>query len=83
MILTKADFQLFGFKHVIEYKQPVTLMLGKAIVARTFKFNSISELRKENWFRDQLFCQTPILLYKIKNDFNQNGICFRMFWLGE
>jgi hypothetical protein len=86
MILTKTDFEVFGFKHVIVYDQPVIILLGKAVVARLFKYDSITELKKHYWFKDQLFLQTPILLCKIKLKSNNNsnkGICFRMFWLGE
>ncbi len=77
MILTPRDFKAFGFKHVIEYDMPVIMVCGKAISAKTFRYEKLEDLKKEEWFKDSLALQSPILLCKLKD--NHPDLIFRMF----
>jgi hypothetical protein len=80
MILKKADFEQLGFKHVIEsMPTPVTIICGKEMAAKTFKYDTIEDMMQQDWFKDTLRIQGPIILYQ--SAFDMPGkFCFRMFW---
>jgi hypothetical protein len=80
MILKKADFEQLGFKHVIELNgHPVTVICGKEMCAKTFRYDTVEDMMKEEWFMDTLAIQGPIVLYE--SAFDMSGkFCFRMFW---
>jgi hypothetical protein len=81
MILTKQDFEKFGFEYVIEHPVPVSIIFGCPMVAKTFKYESIGKLKEEDWFKDTLVAQTPIVLCPMTID--GDDIRFRMFWVGD
>ena len=81
MILTKKDFKKFGFKYVIEHSVPVSIILGRSMVAKVFKYESIEKLKEEDWFKDTLVAQTPIILCPMTID--GDDVRFRMFYAGE
>lgn len=86
MILSKKDFEGFGFANVIDtIPTPVTIICGKEMVAKTFKYASIDELKKQEWFKYALICyNSPIVLYRLqKTADTEDGIIFRMFTLAK
>ena len=82
MILTKKDFEGFGFKYVIDtIPTPVTIICGKEMVARTYRYDSLEELQNLVWFIDALMCKnSPIVLYPLPETADKvDGVIFRMF----
>lgn len=83
MILKKEDFEQLGFKHVMDNQEhPVTIICGKAMTAKTYRYDTIEEMTKEPWFIDALTLQGPIILYPSMFDV-KDKFCFRMFWCNE
>jgi hypothetical protein len=82
MILTKKHFEEFGFKNVIDnIPHPVTIICGKEIVAKTLRYDSIDDLKKERWFIDALACcESPLCLFHLSPSADKvDGVIFRMF----
>ena len=83
MILDKAYFEQLGFNHVIVlHTHPVSVICGKAMCAKTFRYDAIEDMMKEEWFIDTLNIQGPIVLYDSLFDM-PGKFCFRMFWCNE
>jgi len=80
--ILKKDFEGFGFKYVIDtIPTPVTIICGKEMLARTYRYDSLEELQNQVWFIDALMCKnSPIVLYPLPETADKvDGVIFRMF----